>query len=182
MGLWLPNVCSQVKGPWWFCHDNLWSPWFISQDNALWYQEFLCKALCGCLEHCTLKHLQRMEMPTQFSQNKSWLLCPGPSLFLRSLACPFYVRHLTVGRSHCSDSNRVRYGKLSFFFIIIIWMWISASKQFYLFFQTKLLLPLFTSLRSAGWIFFKPVLMTLSKENILVIIPSQALHKTELYL
>lgn len=34
MGLWLPNVCSSVKGPWWFSHDNLSSPWSISQDKC----------------------------------------------------------------------------------------------------------------------------------------------------
>ncbi len=34
VGLWLPNVCSSVKGPWWFSHDNLSSPWSISQDKC----------------------------------------------------------------------------------------------------------------------------------------------------
>lgn len=34
VGLWLPNVCSSVKGPWWFSHDNLSSPWSISQDKG----------------------------------------------------------------------------------------------------------------------------------------------------
>lgn len=33
-GLWLPNVCSSVTGPWWFSHDNLSSPWSISQDKC----------------------------------------------------------------------------------------------------------------------------------------------------
>lgn len=34
VGLQLPNVCLSVKGPWWFSHDNLSSPWSISQDKC----------------------------------------------------------------------------------------------------------------------------------------------------